>query len=88
MTVNQELLKKLGRFLLRGLRNNWTGGLSAGVAWLVFLQAKRRLPLPRGLIRKQRASFRAVMMNAGGCNGHGRSLETNRLLARQHRPPG
>ena len=57
MTVNRELLEKLGRFLLRGLRigastvsivellrNDWTGGISAGVAWLVFLQVKRRLP--------------------------------------------
>ena len=57
MAVNQELLEKLGRFVLRGLRigastvavvellrNDWTGGLSAGVAWLVFLQVERRLP--------------------------------------------
>jgi hypothetical protein len=49
--------EKLGRFLLRGLRigastvalvellrNGWTGGISAGVAWLVFLQVERRLP--------------------------------------------
>jgi len=56
MAVNQETLEKLGRFLLRGLRigastvavvellrNDWTGGLSAGVAWLVFLQVERRL---------------------------------------------
>ena len=47
----------LGRFLLRGLRigastisivellrSDWTGGISAGVAWLVFLQVERRLP--------------------------------------------
>ena len=47
MTVNRESLEKLGRFLLRGLRigastvsivellrNDWSGGLSAGVAWL------------------------------------------------------
>jgi hypothetical protein len=26
------------------LRNDWTGGISAGVAWLVFLQVERRLP--------------------------------------------
>jgi hypothetical protein len=58
MTVNRETLEKLGRFLLRGLRigtstvsivellrDDWTGGLSAGVAWLVFLQEERRLPL-------------------------------------------
>jgi hypothetical protein len=56
MTVNQETLEKLGRFLLRGLRigastvavvellrNDWTGGISAAVAWLVFLQVERRL---------------------------------------------
>jgi hypothetical protein len=41
MTVNRESLEKLGRFLLR---NDWTGGISAGVAWLVFLQVERRLP--------------------------------------------
>jgi len=48
---------KVGRFLLRGLRigastvsivellrSDWTGGISAGVAWLVFLQVERRLP--------------------------------------------
>ena len=60
MTVNREKLDKLdklGRFLLRGLRigastvsivellrNDWTGGISAGLAWLVFLQVERRLP--------------------------------------------
>jgi len=56
MAVNQETLEKLGRFLLRGLRigastvsivellrNDWIDGLSAGVAWLVFLQVERRL---------------------------------------------
>jgi hypothetical protein len=26
------------------LRKDWSGGISAGVAWLVFLQVKRRLP--------------------------------------------
>ncbi len=54
-------LEQLGRFLLRGLRigastvsivellrNDWTVGISAGVAWpgwcsLVFLQVERRL---------------------------------------------
>jgi hypothetical protein len=53
----KESLDKLGRFLLRGLRigastmsvvellrNDLTGGVSAGVAWLVFLQVERRLP--------------------------------------------
>ena len=57
MTVNRESLDRLGRFLLRGLRigastvsivellrNDWTGGISAGIAWLVFLQVERRLP--------------------------------------------
>ena len=50
-------IEQLGRFLLRGLRigastvsivellrNDWTGGVSAGLAWLVFLQVERRLP--------------------------------------------
>ncbi|MCP9792765.1 hypothetical protein [Vulcanococcus limneticus] len=50
-------LDQLGRFALRGLRigastvsivellrSDWTGGISAGVAWLVFLQVERRLP--------------------------------------------
>jgi hypothetical protein len=49
--------KKLGRFLLRGLRigastvavvellrNHWSGGITAGLAWLLFLQVERRLP--------------------------------------------
>ena len=57
MTENRQSLEKLGRFLLRGLRigastvsivellrNDWTGGISAGAAWLVFLQVERRLP--------------------------------------------
>ncbi len=48
--------KKIGSFLLRGLRigastisiiellrNDWTGGISAAVAWLVFLQVERRM---------------------------------------------
>ena len=50
-------MEQLGRFLLRGLRigastvsivellrSDWTAGISAGVAWLVFLQVERRLP--------------------------------------------
>ncbi len=50
-------LEKLGRFRLRGLRidastvsivellrNDWTGGITAGAAWLMFLQVERRLP--------------------------------------------
>ena len=50
-------VEKLGRFLLRGLRigastvsivellrNDWSGGIAAGVAWLLFLQVERRLP--------------------------------------------
>ena len=58
MTVGgSSRIEQLGRFLLRGLRigastisiiellrNDWTGGISAGVAWLVFLQVERRLP--------------------------------------------
>ena len=53
-------LEQLGRFLLRGLRigastvsivellrSDWTGGVTAGVAWLVFLQVERRLPPPK-----------------------------------------
>ena len=52
-------LQMLGRFLLRGLRigastvsivellrNDWTGGISAGLAWLLFIQVERRLPPP------------------------------------------
>ena len=58
MTISDApRLEQLGRFLLRGLRigastisiiellrNDWTGGVTAGVAWLVFLQVERRLP--------------------------------------------
>jgi hypothetical protein len=58
MTPSQPTrLEQLGRFLLRGLRigastisivellrSDWTGGLSAGAAWLLFLQVERRLP--------------------------------------------
>ncbi|MFQ6538752.1 MULTISPECIES: hypothetical protein [Aphanothece] len=49
----------LGRFVLRGLRigastvtivallrSDWTGGISAGAAWLVVLQVERRLQPP------------------------------------------
>jgi len=56
--VGASRLEQLGRFLLRSLRigastvsivellrNDWTCGISAGVAWLVFLQVERRLPL-------------------------------------------
>ncbi|CAK6690318.1 hypothetical protein [Synechococcus sp. CBW1107] len=56
MPINPD---KLGRFALRGLRigastvsilellrSDWTGGFTAGVAWLVFLQVERRLPPP------------------------------------------
>ncbi len=52
-------LEKLGRFLLRGLRigastiaivellrNDWNGGISASLAWLVFLLVERQLPPP------------------------------------------
>ena len=60
MAVKRESLEKLGRFLLRGLRigastisivellrSDWTGGISAAVAWLVFLQVERRLSPPQ-----------------------------------------
>jgi hypothetical protein len=49
--------QKLGRFLLRGLRigastlavvellgNDWRGGISGGLAWLVFLVVEKRPP--------------------------------------------
>ncbi|MCX5937925.1 MAG: hypothetical protein NTW02_06920 [Cyanobium sp. LacPavin_0920_WC12_MAG_62_9] len=52
-----ERLESLGRFGLRALRivastvsivellsSDWTAGIAAGVAWLVFLQVERRLP--------------------------------------------
>ena len=54
-------LEQLGRLGLRALRiasstasiiellrNDWTGGISAGLAWLVFVQVERRLPPPDG----------------------------------------
>jgi hypothetical protein len=53
----QDRLQQLGRFGLRALRiaastvsliellrSEWTGGIAAGVAWLVFVQVERRLP--------------------------------------------
>ena len=58
MTVAPRL-EKFARFLLRGLRigastvsiiellrSDWTGGITAGVAWFVFVQVERRLPPP------------------------------------------
>lgn len=52
-----DRLQSLGRFGLRALRitastvsivellrSDWTGGIGAGLAWLVFLQVERRLP--------------------------------------------
>jgi len=55
--TGQERLQQLGRFGLRALRiaastvsliellrSEWTGGIAAGVAWLVFVQVERRLP--------------------------------------------
>ena len=54
--MNGDLREMPGRFLLRGLRigassvsivellrNDWNGGISAGLAWLVFLQVERLL---------------------------------------------
>ena len=56
MSSSPSRLEQLGRFLLRGLRigsstvsiiellrNDWTGGITAGIAWFVFLQVERRL---------------------------------------------
>ena len=55
-TTGQERLQQLGRFGLRALRiaastvsliellrSEWTGGIAAGVAWLVFAQVERRV---------------------------------------------
>ena len=55
--AGQDQLQQLGRFGLRALRiaastvsliellrSEWTGGIAAGVAWLVFVQVERRLP--------------------------------------------
>ncbi len=41
MTKNGDTLEKLGCFLLR---NDWSGGISAGVAWLIVVEVERRLP--------------------------------------------
>ena len=54
--TGQERLQQLGRFGLRALRiaastvsliellrSEWTAGIAAGVAWLVFVQVERRL---------------------------------------------
>lgn len=53
-----DRLQSLGRLGLRALRiaastvsivellrSDWTAGIGAGLAWLVFLQVERRLPL-------------------------------------------
>jgi hypothetical protein len=53
-----ERLQRLGRFALRGLRigastialvellrSDWTGGLAASAAWLLFVQVERRLAI-------------------------------------------
>jgi hypothetical protein len=55
--AGQDRLQQLGRFGLRALRiaastvsliellrSEWTGGIAAGLAWLVFVQVERRLP--------------------------------------------
>jgi len=55
--AGQDRLQQLGLFGLRALRiaastvsliellrSEWTGGIAAGVAWLVFVQVERRLP--------------------------------------------
>ena len=54
--TSQERLQQMGRFGLRALRiaastvsliellrSEWTGGIAAGVAWLVFAQVERRV---------------------------------------------
>jgi hypothetical protein len=54
-----DRLQQLGRFGLRALRiaastvsliellrSEWTGGIAAGVAWLVFVQVERRVLPP------------------------------------------
>jgi hypothetical protein len=54
--TGQERLQQLGRFGLRALRiaastvsviellrSEWAGGITAGVAWLVFVQVERRV---------------------------------------------
>jgi len=58
MAMNQRVMQ-LGRFGLRGLRiasstialvellrSHWSGGIAAGLAWLLFMQVERRLPDP------------------------------------------
>ena len=54
--TSQERLQQMGRFGLRALRiaastvsliellrSEWTGGIAAGAAWLVFAQVERRV---------------------------------------------
>ena len=58
-STGQQRLQQLGRFGLRALRiaastvsliellrSEWTGGIAAGVAWLVFVQVERRVYPP------------------------------------------
>jgi hypothetical protein len=58
--TGQDRLQQLGRFGLRALRiaastvsliellrSEWTGGIAAGVAWLVFVQVERRVFPPQ-----------------------------------------
>lgn len=64
---DQDRLQQLGRFGLRALRiaastvsliellrSEWTGGLAAGVAWLVFVQVERRVVPPQDQQTPQR----------------------------------
>jgi len=57
--TGQDRLQQFGRFGLRALRiaastvsliellrSEWTGGIAAGVAWLVFVQVERRVLPP------------------------------------------
>ena len=63
--MNQRL-QHLGRLGLRALRiaastvaiiellrSDWTGGVSATLAWLVFIQVERRLPDQDGAAERQ-----------------------------------
>jgi hypothetical protein len=58
--TGQDRLQQLGRFGLRALRiaastmsliellrSEWTGGIAAGVAWLVFVQVECRVLAPQ-----------------------------------------
>ena len=63
----QDRMQQLGRFGLRALRiaastvsliellrSEWTAGIAAGVAWLVFVQVERRVVPPQDQQTPQR----------------------------------